>query len=109
MVYAPLEIWRGVRIFGHRTTQHRAQTIKWVRNEIHPQAEEIVLVQDDLNMHTPAPLYEAFTREEAIRLKERMEWYYTPKHGSWLKMAEIEIGVAQHQCLDHRIGDLATL
>lgn len=109
MVYAPLEQWRGVRVTGQRTAQHWAQTIQWLCDEVYPQAEKIVLVQDNLNTHTPASLYEAFTPEEAMRLKERIEWHYTPKHGSWLNMAEIEIGVAQHQCLDRRIGDQATL
>lgn len=72
-------------------------------------SSKIVMVQDNLNTHTPASLYEAFTPEEAMLLKERIEWHYKPKHGSWLNMAEIEICVAQHQCLDRRIGDQATL
>ena len=63
-----------------------------------------MLVQDNLNTHTPASLYEAFPPAEALRLKERIEWHYTPKHGSWLNMAEIEIGVAQRQCLPRRLA-----
>jgi hypothetical protein len=109
MIYAPLEQWRGVRVTGQRTAVHWAQTIKWLCDEVYPEAEKIVLVQDNLNTHTPASLYEAFEPEEALRLKERLEWHYTPKHGSWLNMAEIEIGVAQHQCLDRRIANQPTL
>lgn len=104
MIYSPLEQWRGVRVSGRRTAQDWAGTIKWLCDEVYPQAEKIVLVQDNLNTHTPASLYEAFEPSEALRLKERIEWHFTPKHGSWLNMAEIEIGVAQRQCLDRRIG-----
>jgi hypothetical protein len=109
MLYAPLEQWRGVRVTGKRTAMDWAQTIQWLCDEVHPQAEKIVLVQDNLNTHTPASLYEAFSPQEALRLKERIEWHYTPKHGSWLNMAEIEIGVAQHQCLDRRIAEQSAL
>lgn len=104
MVYSPLEQWRGVRVSGRRTARDWAGTIKWLCDEVYPQAAKIVLVQDNLNTHTPASLYEAFAPSEAQRLKERIEWHYTPKHGSWLNMAEIEIGVAQRQCLDRRIA-----
>lgn len=104
MIYSPLEQWRGVRVSGRRTAQDWAGTIKWLCDKVYPQAEKIVLVQDNLNTHTPASLYEAFEPSEALRLKERIEWHFTPKHGSWLNMAEIEIGVAQRQCLDRRIG-----
>ena len=104
MAYSPLEQWRGVRVSGRRTAQDWAQTIKWLCDEVYPLAEKIVLVQDNLNTHTPASLYEAFEPSEALRLKERIEWHFTPKHGSWLNMAEIEIGVAQRQCLDKRIA-----
>lgn len=76
---------------------------------MYPQAEKIVLVQDNLNTHTPASLYETFTPQEALRLKERIEWHYTPKHGNWLNMAEIEIGAAQRQCMNRRIAEEQTL
>lgn len=76
-------------------------------DELYPDAEKIVLVQDNLNTHHPSSLYEAFPAEEAMRLKERIEWHYTPKHGSWLNMPGIEIGVSQRQCLDRRIADQA--
>jgi DDE superfamily endonuclease len=109
MLCSPLEHWRGVRVTGQRTAQHWAQSIRWLCDEVCPQAEKIVLVQDNRNTHTPASLYEAFTPAGALRLKERIEWHCTPKHGSWLNMAEIEIGVAQHQCLNRRIAQPATL
>jgi hypothetical protein len=107
-MYAPLEQWREVRVTGQRTARDWAQTIRWLCEEVYPQAEKIVLVQDNLNTHAPASLYEAFAPQEAQRLKERIEWHYTPKHGSWLNMAEIEIGVAQRQCLKRRIADPQT-
>jgi DDE superfamily endonuclease len=107
MAYSPLESWREVRVTGQRTARDYAQTIRWLCDEVYPHADKIVLVQDNLNTHTPASLYEAFPPAEALRLKERIEWHYTPKHGSWLNMAEIEIGVAQRQCLSRRIAQKA--
>lgn len=104
MAYSPLEQWRGVRVSGRRTAQDWARCIQWLCDEVYPLAEKIVLVQDNLNTHAPASLYEAFEPGEALRLKERIEWHDTPKHGSWLNMAEIEIGVAQRQCLDRRLA-----
>ncbi len=78
--------------------------------EVHyPDAERVVLVQDNLNTHTPASLYEAFPPAEAKRLADRLELHYTPKHGSWLNMAEIELSVLAGQCLDRRLADRATL
>ncbi len=74
-----------------------------------PQVSKIVLVQDNLNTHKPASLYEAFPAAEARRLVERFEWHYTPKHGSWLDMAESELSVLSCQCLDRRIPDKDTL
>jgi hypothetical protein len=71
----------------------------------YPNASKIVLVQDNLNTHKPASLYEAFPAEEARRLVERFEWHYTPKHGSWLDLAESELSVLSTQCLDRRIPD----
>ena len=109
MAYSPLEGRREVRVSGQRTAVQYAQTIRWLCDEVYPRAEKIVLVQDNLNTHGPASLYEAFAPEEALRLKERIEWHYTPKHGSWLNMAEIEIGVAQRQCLDRRMPDKAVV
>ena len=74
-----------------------------------PRAKKIVLVQDNLNTHAKASLYEAFPPAEARRLVERFEWHYTPKHGSWLNMAESELGVLSSQCLNRRIPDKETL
>ena len=104
MAYSPLESWREVRVTGQRTARDYAQTLRWLCDGVYPHADKIVLVQDNLNTHTPASLYEAFPPAEALRLKERIEWHYTPKHGSWLNMAEIEIGVAQRQCLSRRLA-----
>jgi len=109
MIYSPLESRREVRVTGQRTATRYAETIRWLCNEVYPKAEKIVLVQDNLNTHSAASLYEAFPAAEALRLKERIEWHYTPKHGSWLNMAEIEIGVAQRQCLNRRIPDQGTV
>jgi hypothetical protein len=109
MVYSPLESHRAVKVSGQRTAAHYAETIRWLCDELYPRAEKIVLVQDNLNTHSPASLYETFAPEEALRLKERIEWHYTPKHGSWLNMAEIEIGMAQRQCLERRMADQATV
>ena len=78
-------------------------------DEWYPEAERIVLVLDNLNTHTPAALYDAFAPAEAKRLIDKIEWHYTPKHGSWLNMAEIELSALSRQCLDRRIPDIATL
>ena len=109
MLYSPLENRREVRVTGQRTALDYAETIRWMCDVMYPEAEKIVLVRDNLNTHGPASLYEAFAPEEALRLKERIEWRFTPKHGSWLNMAEIEIGVAQRQCLDRRMADQAVM
>jgi uncharacterized small protein (DUF1192 family) len=91
------------------TDRHRAVDYAYVLKELSdvhlPDAKKIVLVQDNLNTHTPASLYEVFQAEEARRLVERFEWHYTPKHGSWLDLAESELGVLTSQCLDRRISD----
>ena len=93
-----------MRVTGQRTARDYAQTLRWLCDEVYPHADKIVLVQDSLNTHTPASLYESFPPAEALRLKERIEWHYTPKHCSWLNMAESEIGVAQRQCLSRRLA-----
>ena len=81
-----------------------------LRLEVHfPQAEKVVLVMDNLNTHTPGSLYEAFPPQEARKLAQRLEIHYTPKHGSWLDMAEIELSILSRQCLDRRIPDMETL
>ncbi len=105
MLFAPLEGWRHVKVTERRTAVDYAHVLKELSDVHFAQAEKIVLVQDNLNTHTPASLYEAFQPEEARRLVERFEWHYTPKHGSWLDMAESELAVLSGQCLDRRIPD----
>ena len=109
MLFAPLEGWRRVEVTDRRTKVDWAQTIKKLVDEDFPDKARIVLVMDNLNTHHPASLYEAFEPGEARRIAERLEVHYTPKHGSWLNMAEIEIGVMARQCLDRRLPDQDTL
>ena len=103
MLFAPLEGWRHVKVTERRTSVDYAQVLKELSDVHFAKAEKIVLVQDNLNTHVQASLYEAFEPAEARRLVERFEWHYTPKHGSWLNMAESELGVLASQCLDRRI------
>jgi hypothetical protein len=105
MMFAPLEGWRHVKVTDRHTAVDYAQVLKDLADIHFPRARTIVLVQDNLNIHCKASLYDAFPAAEARRLVERFEWHYTPKHGSWLNMAEIEIGVAQRQCLSHRLPE----
>ena len=103
MLFAPLEGWRRVEVTDRRTRADWARVVKRLVDQDYPDRERIVLVMDNLNTHHPASLYEAFEPSEARRIAERLEIHYTPKHGSWLNMAEIEIGVLDRQCLDRRI------
>ena len=109
MVCEPLRGWREVMVSDRRTRIDWAHCIKELVDVHYPDADKIVLVQDNLNTHTPASLYEAFPPTEAKRLAEKLELQYTPKHGSWLNMAEIELGVLAGQCLDRRLPDRQTL
>jgi uncharacterized small protein (DUF1192 family) len=109
MLFAPLEGWRHVEVTDRHTAVDYAHLLKEVSDTWFPNVPKIALVQDNLNTHKPASLYEAFPAEEARRLVERFEWHYTPKHGSWLNMAEIELSVLSTQCLDRRIPDKAML
>jgi hypothetical protein len=109
MLFAPLEGWRQVKVTERRTAVDYAHVLKDLADVHFPKAEKIVLVQDNLNTHVQASLYEAFPAAEARRLVERFEWNWTPKHGSWLNMAEAELGVLARQCLDRRIEDKPTL
>ena len=109
MMFAPLEGWRHVEVTDRHTAVDYAQILKDLSDKHFPNVSQIVLVQDNLNTHKPASLYEAFPAAEARRLVERFEWHYTPKHGSWLDMAESELGVVTSQCLDRRIPDKQTL
>jgi hypothetical protein len=104
MISEPLLGWRAVQVTERRTAKDFAEVLRWLVEEVHAQAEKIVLVTDNLNTHKAASLYEAFPPEQARRIAERVEWHYTPKHGSWLNMAEIELSVLSRQCLDRRIG-----
>ena len=105
MLFAPLEGWRHVEVTDRRTAIDYARILRDISDKYYPQARKIVLVQDNLSTHKPASLYEAFPAPEARRLVERFEWHYTPKHGSWLNMAESELAVLSSQCLDRRIPD----
>jgi hypothetical protein len=105
MMFAPLEGWRHVKVTDRRTAVDYAHVLKDLADVHFAQAETIVLVQDNLNTHAAASLYEAFPAAEARRLVERFEWHYTPKHGSWLDLAESELAVLASQCLDRRIPD----
>jgi DDE superfamily endonuclease len=108
VLFAPLEGWRHIKVTDRHTAIEYAQVLNLA--EVHfPRAKTIALVQDNLNIHSKASLYEAFPAAEARRLVERFEWHYTPKHGSWLDLAESELGVLAAQCLDRRIPDKRTL
>jgi hypothetical protein len=109
MLFAPLEGWRHVKVTDRRTAIDYAHVLKDLSDIHFAKADKIVLVQDNLNTHTPASLYEAFPPAEARRIAERFEWHYTPKHGSWLDMAESELAVLSSQCLDRRIADRTAL
>lgn len=109
MMFAPLEGWRNVKVTERRTAVDFAHALKDLSDIHFATAKQIVLVQDNLNTHTKAALYEAFPAAEARRLVERFEWNYTPKHGSWLNLAESELGVLASQCLDRRIPDQQAL
>ena len=109
MLFAPLEGWRYVAVTDRHTAPDYAQVLKELADRHFSSASKIVLVQDNLSTHKPASLYQAFPPAEARRLIERFEWHYTPKHGSWLDMAEAELSVLSTQCLDRRLPDKPAL
>ncbi len=109
MAFEPLAGTRHVEVTARKTSVDFARFLRTLSDERHPAAEAIVLVCDNLSTHTPAALYEAFEPAEARRLARRFEWHYTPKHGSWLNVAEMELSVLARQCLDRRIPDEQTL
>src|SRR3979490_2482581 len=109
MLFAPLEGWRHVKVTDRHTAVDYAHVLKDLADLHFANTKTIVLVQDNLNIHSKASLYEAFPAAEARRLVERFEWHYTPKHGSWLDLAESELGVLSSQCLGRRIPDKQTL
>lgn len=109
MTFQPLAGWRKVQVTARRTKQDFAHCMKALVDEDFPDAEMIRVVLDNLNTHSPASLYEAFAPEEARRIAHKLEFHHTPKHGSWLNMAEVELAVLSDQCLDRRIPDRDTM
>ncbi len=109
MFFEPLGNWRHVEVTERRTAIDYAQQMKYLVDERYPDALKITIIHDQLNTHVPASLYKAFEPNEAKRILDKLEFHYTPKHGSWLNMAEIELSVLVRQCLDRRIPDQETL
>jgi transposase len=109
MLFEPLAGKRHIEIRDQRRRLEWAEVMRIVSDELYPQAEKIVVVLDNLNTHTPSAFYLAFEPQEARRLVERFDMHYTPKHGSWLNMAEIELSALIRQCLDRRIPDKESL
>ena len=109
MITMPLLGWRAVRVTDRRTMVDFAEVVRWLVEEVCEEAEKVVLVMDNLNTHKIASLYEAFEPEQARRIAAKLEIHHTPKHGSWLNMAEIELSVLARQCLDQRIETRADL
>ncbi len=109
MFFEPLKAWRHVEVTDQRTSIDYAQQMKYLVDECYPEAIKIRVVQDNLNTHVKASLYKAFCPCEARRILDKLEFYYTPKHGSWLNMAEIELSVLNRQCLNRRIPFEETL
>lgn len=105
----PLGGMHHVSVREHRTAKDWAEEIKYLSDVMYPNAEKIILVMDNLNTHAPSSLYKAFTPEEARRIIKRLEIHYTPKHGSWLDIAEIELNVMTRQCLSRRISSIENL
>lgn len=105
----PRRGYRHVAVTERRTMRDFAHQMKWLVDEGYPRAERIRVVLDNLNTHRAASFYETFAPEEARRILRKLEFHYTPKHGSWLNIAEIELSVFSRQCLDRRIGDEQTL
>ncbi len=105
LLFEPLAGKRHVEVTDRRTRVDFAHVLKGLVDIHYPEAEVIVLVMDNLNTHTPASLYEAFEPAEAKRLADKLEIHYTPRHGSWLNMAEIELSVVSRQCLSERMSD----
>jgi len=106
MSVEPLAGVRRVRVTKRRTSIDFAEELKLLVDEVHPDAEKVVLVTDNLNTHSPAALYERYLPEEALRIAQKIEWHYTPEHGSWLNIAEIELSVLAKECLNRRIATI---
>ncbi len=106
MMFEPLVGMREVMVTERRTMKDFAHCLRYLAEERYPDVEKIIVVMDNLNTHSLASLYAAFEPETALRLAQRFEIHYTPKHGSWLNMAELEIGVMSRQCLKRRIATI---
>jgi hypothetical protein len=109
MIFEPFGGKRYIQVTEQRTKKDWADCMKMVVDELYPDAKKITIVMDNLNTHTPASLYGRFAPEEARRIAEKLDIQYTPKHGSWLNMAEIEFSVLSRQCLNRRIGTVEEL
>jgi DDE superfamily endonuclease len=109
MICEPLLGWRAVRVTERRAAVDFAEVLRWLVEEVYEEAEKVVLVTDNLNVHGPGSLYEAFEPARARRIAERLEWHYTPVHGSWLNVAECELAALSSQCLNRRVGSAARL
>ena len=109
MIFEPLAGKRHVKVTQRRTKMDWAYCVREMVDQIYPDAEQIVLVMDNLNTHNKSSLYEAFEPAEAKRIADKLEIHYTPKHGSWLDMAEIELGILSRQCLSRRIDNTEQL
>ena len=109
MYYAPFDDWRRIEVTADHTATTWAEGVRRLVQDDFPAAKRITLVMDNLNTHTGASLYRSFTPEKARALLDKLEFVYTPKHGSWLNMAELEFSVLAQQCLDRRIADSDTL
>jgi hypothetical protein len=105
----PLKGKRYIRIKKSKTKKDWAYFVRYIADHLYPRADKILLIMDNLNTHKPSALYETFPPEEAKRIWDRFEFIYTPKHGSWLNMAEIELNVLMGQCLNRRIDNLTTI
>ncbi len=109
MFFEPLAAWRHIEVTEQRTAIDYAYQMKYLVDERYPLADKIRVIQDQLNTHVKTSLYKAFEPEEAKRIADKLEFHYTPKHGSWLNMAEIELSVLNRQCLNRRLPDQDTL
>ena len=109
MFFEPLQGWRHIEVTQQRTAIDYAHQMKYLVDERYPEAQKIRVIQDNLNTQIRASLYKAFEPKEAKRILDKLEFHYTPKHGSWLNMAEIELSVLNRQCLERRIPDMDSL
>jgi transposase len=109
LAFEPLLGWRAAKVTPQRTAKDFAEFLRWLVEEVHEEARTVVLVTDNLNTHAAGSLYEALEPARARRIAEKVEWHYTPKHGSWLNMAEIELAALTKQCLGRRIGAVKEL